>query len=50
MKKNKHSLLTKKETNRLKHVGGPRSRKSSRKMLERQISNLEILKKTINIQ
>lgn len=40
-----HKLLTKKETNRLKHVGGPRSKKSSMKMLKRMQANLALLKK-----
>lgn len=41
-----HKLLTKKETNRLKHIGGPKSRKSHKKQLLRMQNNEMILKLT----
>ena len=40
-----HTLLSKKETNRLKNVGGPRSKRSSKKQLLRMQRNIEIINK-----
>ena len=39
--------LTLKETNRLKHVGGPRSKKSSKKQGARMRKNLEIISRLL---
>jgi len=40
-------FLTKKETNRLKHVGGPKRKRSSDKQLARMQANEEVLKRTL---
>lgn len=51
MRKGKHTSPTKKQIGRLErtaHVGGPRSKKSSRKMLERGQRNLEIVARLLN--
>lgn len=42
-----HTLLSKKETNRLKHVGGPKSKRASKKQLLRMQANEEVLKRTL---
>ena len=42
-----HKLLTKKETNRLKHVGGPKSKDASKKQLLRMQANEEVLRRTM---
>lgn len=42
-----HKMLTKKETNRLKHVGGPKSKKASKKQLLRMQNNNEVLNRTL---
>jgi len=43
MKHKIHKLLTLKETNRLKHRGGPRRRKTTLKRNKRQHDNLVLL-------
>lgn len=43
-----HKLLTKKETNRLKHRGGPKSKRANKKQLERMQSNLELIARLSN--
>jgi len=43
-----HTLRTKKETNRLKHRGGPTSAKTSKERVLRMQSNEEVLKRTIS--
>lgn len=40
-------FLTKKETNRLKHRGGPTSVKTSKERMRRMQSNEEVLKRTL---
>jgi len=46
MKHKNHTLLSKKETNRLKHVGGQKSHKSNKKQLVRMQRNEAILQST----